>query len=54
MNKHTKIASTDEAWEDGTLGTSAEHATAAPDAMQAAINASLGLKSISIRLPAQF
>lgn len=53
MNKHTKIASTDEAWEDGTLGTNAEHATAAPDDMQAAIDASLGLKSISIRLPAQ-
>lgn len=53
MNKHTKIANTDEAWEDGTLGTSAEHATAAPDDMQAAIDASLGLKSISIRLPAQ-
>lgn len=48
-----KIASTDEAWESGTLGASMNHASTAPTDMEAAIDASLGLQAISIRLPKQ-
>lgn len=54
MNKHAnKIDSTDEAWESGALGTDAAHASAAPAELEAAIDASLGMQSISIRLPKQ-
>ncbi len=53
MNKQTKIASTDEAWDSGELGTNAEHAMVAPSEFEEAVDASLGLKSISIRLPVQ-
>ena len=52
MNKAVKrIESTDAAWEDGTLGCSMEHAAAAPADMERAIEESLGMQSISIRLP---
>lgn len=52
MNKAMKrIESTDAAWEDGTLGCSMEHAAAAPADMERAIEESLGMQSISIRLP---
>jgi hypothetical protein len=48
-----KIASTDEAWENGKLGTSDAHAKPAPASLQEEIDASLGLQAISIRLPKQ-
>lgn len=48
-----KIASTDEAWESGELGTNEGHARPAPQNLQAEIDASLGLQAISIRLPKQ-
>lgn len=52
MNKHTaKIESSDEAWETGKLGADAQHAIAAPAELEAALDASMGLQSISIRLP---
>ncbi len=54
MTKPTPpIASTEEAWDSGELGTSAAHAQAAPKELEAAIDASLGLQAISIRLPKQ-
>lgn len=53
MNKHPLIASTDEAWDDGILGANAAHAKAIPADMEAMIDGSLGLQSISIRLPKQ-
>ena len=54
MKNHTpKIESTDDAWESGELGASAEHAKPAAPAMEADIDASLGLQAISIRLPKQ-
>lgn len=49
----SKIPSTDEAWESGTLGASMSHATTVPTDIEAAIDASLGLQAISIRLPKQ-
>lgn len=48
-----RIESTDTAWEDGTLGCSLEHALTAPVDMERAIEESLGMQSISIRLPKQ-
>ena len=48
-----KIDSTQEAWESGALGASMAHAKPAPADMEAAIDASLGLQAISIRLPKQ-
>lgn len=54
MNNTTaKIASTDEAWEAGQLGTNEAHAGQASKELEAAIDASLGLQAISIRLPKQ-
>ncbi len=54
MNAHVeKIEGTDDAWESGRLGTSEKHVKAAPADMQDAVDASLGLQSISIRLPKQ-
>lgn len=53
LNNQAKIESTDEAWEDGTLGASAEHAKAAPAELQKQIDDCLGLQAISIRLPKQ-
>lgn len=52
-NDTAKIASTDEAWETGQLGNSEAHARPAPKELEAAIDASLGLQAISIRLPKQ-
>ncbi len=49
----TKIESTEEAWESGALGASADHVKAAPASLEAEIDASLGLQAISIRLPKQ-
>jgi hypothetical protein len=53
MNKHTKINGTDEAWDNGELGANEAYAVAAPSEFEDAVDASLGLKSISIRLPVQ-
>lgn len=54
MNKAVKpIEGTESAWEDGALGQSMEHAAAVPDEMQQAIDASLGMQSISIRMSKQ-
>lgn len=53
MNKQTKIDSTDEAWDIGELGADAQHAVVASGEFEEAVDASLGLKSISIRLPVQ-
>jgi predicted DNA binding CopG/RHH family protein len=48
-----KIAGTDDAWDEGELGRSEEHAVAASHDMQAAMEACLGMQAISIRLPKQ-
>lgn len=53
MNTENRIASTDEAWESGTLGASMEHAKPVAIELDQAIDASLGMQSISIRLPKQ-
>lgn len=53
MNKHAKIESTDDAWESGALGAVEAHVRSAPAELEASIDASLGLQSISIRLPKQ-
>ena len=52
-NNCVKIESTDEAWECGQLGTSEANAKPAAKDLEAAIDASLGLQAISIRLPKQ-
>lgn len=51
MTKATKIPGTDEAWETGLLGESAEHAKPAPAELEARIDEMLDLQMISIRLP---
>ena len=48
-----KIESTDEAWEDRTLGSSDGHVVVAGDEHMTALDDALGLQSISIRLPKQ-
>ena len=53
MNKPKKIDGTEEAWESGLLGGSAEHVAVAPAELEAAIDAALGMKAISIRMPTQ-
>lgn len=53
IKDHAKIESTDEAWELGQLGTSEAHTRPAAKDLEAAIDASLGLQAISIRLPKQ-
>jgi len=53
MNDRAKIESTEEAWESGQLGTSEVNARPAAKDLEAAIDASLGLQAISIRLPKQ-
>lgn len=54
MNKITqKVASTDEAWDTGSLGATEAHARPAPQELEAATDSSLGLHAISIRLPKQ-
>lgn len=49
----TKIESTDDAWDSGALGADEAHVSVAPAELEASIDASLGLQSISIRLPKQ-
>lgn len=51
MTKAQKIHGTDEAWDDGTLGESMEHAAIAPVELQKAVEESLAMQPISIRLP---
>jgi hypothetical protein len=51
MNQTAKIESTEEAWEDGTLGATEAHIVRAPTAMQRQVDEALGLQAISIRLP---
>lgn len=53
VNTKNSIASTDEAWESGELGASMEHAKPVAIDLEQAIDASLGMQSISIRLPKQ-
>ena len=48
-----KIESTDEAWEERTLGASEGHVVVAGDEYLTALDDALGLQSISIRLPKQ-
>ena len=47
----TKIEGTIEAWEDGRLGESAEHAVIASPEVHAGIAQAIGMQAISIRLP---
>lgn len=51
MSKSGKIPGTTQAWEDGSLGASMEHAAVASDEMQRAVEATLAMQAISIRLP---
>ena len=51
MNEVAKISATDEAWETGQLGDSAEHAKAAEAGSSKRIDDMLELQMISIRLP---
>jgi uncharacterized protein (DUF4415 family) len=46
----TEIADTPEAWENGELGQSLDHAVVAPSKLAAEIDEALGLQMISIRL----
>ena len=48
-----KIETTDEAWDDRTLGASESHVSVASDDHLASLDDALGLQSISIRLPKQ-
>lgn len=48
-----RIESTEAAWEDGVLGGSMEHAAPAPSDLERAIDESLGLQAISIRMSKQ-
>lgn len=48
-----KIDSTDEAWDERALGASEDHVVVAGDEHAVALDRSLGLQSISIRLPKQ-
>lgn len=50
MNKANRIPDTDEAWESGALGRDEQFVKVAPEDDEAAINESLGLQPISIRL----
>lgn len=50
---NTKIDSSDEAWESGKLGESAEHVRVVSLEIEAGIDAALGMQAISIRLPRQ-
>lgn len=52
-NTTKMIESTDEAWEAGVLGGDRAHAKMASVELNDAIDASLGLQAISIRLPKQ-
>lgn len=48
-----KIASTDAAWDDRQLGADPEHAQIASREHEQALDAALGMQTISIRLPKQ-
>ena len=48
---NNKIEGTDEAWESGQLGASEANAKPAPQELELAIEAAIGMQSISIRLP---
>lgn len=51
MSKAEKIPGTIDAWEDGTLGDSMEHAEVASPGMHQAVEDALAMQMISIRLP---
>jgi hypothetical protein len=51
MNHKPKIEENEEPWESGVLGTSMDHAVPASPDIEAAVESSLGLQLISIRLP---
>lgn len=54
MNKAVeRIESTDDAWEDGTLGNSIEHIVPVSREMDRAVDECLGLQAISIRMSKQ-
>lgn len=53
MSTKNHIVGTDEAWESGELGSSMDHAVPVAIELDQAIDASLGMQSISIRLPKQ-
>lgn len=46
-----RLESTDEAWESRALGASEDHVRAVSVELEAAIDSSLGMQAISIRLP---
>ena len=50
MTTLRKIPDSDDAWDSGQLGRAAEHARPAAEDIEKAIDASLGLQLISIRL----
>ncbi len=51
MSDQHKISGTEEAWEDGTLGESLEHAQVASEEIHKAVESTLAMQMISIRLP---
>jgi len=51
MSEVVKVPSTDEAWDTGALGDSAENAKQAPAQIEARVDELLDLQMISIRLP---
>ncbi len=51
MVKKSSISGTAQAWEDGELGRSDQHAKKAPAELERQIDDALGLQAISIRLP---
>ena len=51
MVKKSSIEGTAQAWEDGELGKSDQHAKKAPAELERQIDEALGLQAISIRLP---
>lgn len=53
MATRKKIESTDQAWDEGSLGRSMEHARAAGAEHEEALESALELQAISIRLPKQ-
>lgn len=46
-----KIPSTDEAWDDGSLGQDERYVAVADESAEVALNEALNLRAISIRLP---
>ncbi|MDN5841985.1 MAG: hypothetical protein L0H54_00860 [Alcaligenaceae bacterium] len=51
MSEAKKILGTDDAWENGELGNSEEHAALASPDVQLAVENTLAMQMISIRLP---